>query len=136
MKKIEHLFVVDDDKIYQFIVKKEIELSQKVNKISFFTDGDKAFTALSEIVKNNNEIPDIILLDINMPVMDGWGFLDEFQKIRRTIAKPCYIYLVSSSVDERDMERSKQYADVVGYIVKPLKRDKLDTIFSKYSFEE
>ena len=66
------------------------------------------------------EQPDVILLDINMPVMDGWDFLEWFKEYKSHFPKPISIFMVSSSIDRRDIEKAKSYAEVKDYISKPL----------------
>lgn len=83
-------------------------------------------TALDEL-KNNasnpSQLPDVILLDLNMPVLDGWQFLDEFELVDFT--KKIVIFIVSSSIDPSDLEMAKNYPTVKSYIVKPLTSEKL-----------
>lgn len=70
-------------------------------------------------------MPDVIFLDINMPIMNGWQFLEQFKQIQPKIDKEITIYLVSSSFDDRDINRSKEYTEVTDYIIKPVKRSNL-----------
>ncbi|MEQ8534886.1 MAG: response regulator, partial [Imperialibacter sp.] len=81
-------------------------------------------------ITSSDELPDVILLDINMPVMDGWQFLDEFVKIKPLIKKKITIYMVSSSIDEADLERAKTYEEVSDFIVKPVKAEDLEKMLS------
>lgn len=67
--------------------------------------------------------PSIVLLDINMPTMSGWEFLDEYEHVDSTIKNSLKIYILSSSVDERDKERAEQNKNVVDYLIKPLTTD-------------
>jgi CheY-like chemotaxis protein len=71
-------------------------------------------------VANNENLPDIIFLDINMPVMDGWHFLEEYIKLKPRIGKVITIYMISTSVDPEDIERAKKIREVSDYIVKPV----------------
>ncbi|MDQ7918564.1 response regulator [Mesonia sp. MT50] len=68
----------------------------------------------------------MILLDLSMPVMDGWQFLDEFTKVK--IEKKITIYIVSSSIDPMDYERAKSYNDIQNYIIKPVQTEDLKSI--------
>jgi CheY-like chemotaxis protein len=74
-------------------------------------------------MQSTTALPDIIFLDINMPVMDGWQFLDSFRNIEDMLSKKITIYLVSSSVDKNDMSRSKQISLVKDYLIKPVYKD-------------
>ena len=73
---------------------------------------------IAPLIESEEGLPEVIFLDLNMPIMDGWEFLDEFGKLSEE--KDIRIYILSSSVDSRDMERAKKYGMVNGFIAKPL----------------
>lgn len=131
-KKIDTVCVVDDDDIYQFTVKYEIERTQLVDHIKFFSDGEQAIHFLETASDNPSQLPDIVFLDINMPIMDGWDFLEEFAQLKPKLGKKITIYMVSSSNNEKDMERARQITEVADYIIKPVTREKLTTLFKKW----
>jgi CheY-like chemotaxis protein len=106
MSKIDIACIIDDDPIYVFGAKRMMELADFCNSY-------------------------IILLDINMPIMDGWQFLDEFVKIESH--KLITIYIVSSSIDPQDIKRAKKYQNISNYIVKPITIKKLKTIMRDYA---
>lgn len=126
MKKIKLTYLIDDDEIYIFTTKKLIDKVGFSEKIAVFENGKEAIDAIKLTLRNNNELPDVILLDLNMPIMDGWQFLDEFIRIKSE--KKIKIYIVSSSVDPTDIERANTYNMVSNYIVKPISREKLHEI--------
>jgi len=132
MRMIEHVLVVDDDEIYQFIIKREIESTKMVKRISLINDGDEAIQYLEKNIQQKNELPDIILLDINMNKMDGWDFLHLYKSFKPNLAKLPSIYLVSSSINERDDIKAKEYEDLLDYLIKPVKKERLINIFTKY----
>ena len=74
----------------------------------------------------NKILPNLILLDINMPVMDGWDFLNELQKIEE--GKNIPVVLITSSVDNHDIEKAKTYAQIKGYFTKPLPKEGINDI--------
>ena len=82
-------------------------------------------------VTHENLLPDIIFLDLNMPVMDGWEFLNEFLKIKNNLNKKITLYVVSSSIDPRDLERVKSFNMVTDYLIKPIELKKFEKIFDK-----
>jgi CheY-like chemotaxis protein len=120
--------VIDDDEVYQFTVTRTIEVQKLAKKILVFSDGEQAIQFLVDNVANNENVPDVIFLDINMPIMDGWQFLEEFVRIKPRIGKKIIIYMVSSSVDPVDLERAKKIGELSDYIIKPVAPDKLKDI--------
>ena len=132
IKKVASVCIIDDDLIYQFLIKEEIEYTNMVSKIMFFNNGEKALQFIENNL-NKNEIdilPDIIFLDINMPVMDGWEFLEAYAKIKPKVEKKIVIYMVSSSTDIRDLDRAKSISEVSDYIIKPVSGSQLKSIFT------
>lgn len=118
MKKIDITCIIDDDPIFIFGARRMMELSDFCNSFMIFKNGQEAFNNLKPIMSAGENIPDVILLDINMPIMDGWQFLEEFIKIESH--KLITIYIVSSSIDPMDVERAKEYESISNYIVKPI----------------
>lgn len=111
--------LIDDDPAYQFISKKQIEVSGAQVKLLQFHDGLEAleyFTSNKAIADN---LPDLVLLDINMPYMDGWQFLDEISKIDLA-KKDINIYIVTSSDTTFDHQKALKYSILSGYLNKPL----------------
>ncbi len=132
MKKIDTVCIVDDDDIYQFTVKYEIEQTQLVNNVKTFSDGEQAIHYLQQVSDDPAQIPDILFLDINMPIMDGWGFLHEFAQLGPKMGKKVTVYMVSSSNNDKDIERAKKVSEVTDYLIKPITRDKLTHLFEKF----
>ncbi len=120
--------VIDDDQVYQYTVTRTIEVQKLAKKILVFSDGEEAIQFLIDNVANNENVPDVIFLDINMPVMDGWQFLEEYVRIKPTIGKKVTIYMVSSSVDPVDLERAKKISEISDYIIKPVTPNRLKDI--------
>lgn len=125
MNAIDTLYLIDDDDTYQFIVKKTIRSTRLVKNIKIFSNGKLAIDFLESVLGNVNEIPDVILLDLSMPVMDGWQFLERYFLLKPRIGKKVVIYVVSSSIDPSDVERAKSISEVTDYFVKPLTKEKL-----------
>jgi CheY-like chemotaxis protein len=86
---------------------------------------------LEENKSNPEALPEIILLDLSMPVMDGWQFLDAFTKLNPKIGKKITIYICSSSISPDDVTRSKTISAVTDYIIKPITKDKLIEMIAK-----
>lgn len=120
--------LIDDDFIHQFGMKRMIQRYYPSTQILEFYSGLEAIN----FFKNNTDkaaLPEIIFLDINMPIMNGWEFLEEFGKLRSSLKKKIDIYLLSSSTDKEDIDRAKSNSLVIDYIVKPLTSEWLENIF-------
>ena len=128
--KFNDVFVVDDDKIFHFIIKKLL-LNNDINVIpTFFENGMEAIEGLKTKLNNGEKQPDLILLDINMPILDGWQFLEEFKILKKLIKKQIVIYIISSSDNQYDIEKAKDYTEeVTDYYLKPMSGDEIKAIF-------
>lgn len=128
MNSKKHLCIIDDDKIYQFTIKKTLELKQAFRRLSFFDDGLEAIDYIKKHLDDVRELPDIILLDLKMPRMDGWSFLEEFLTLVPSCAKNIELFLVTSSIDYRDKERALGYSHVSDFRVKPVTYEEMENI--------
>lgn len=130
---IELACIIDDDKIYVNLVKKIIEIKKLSKNLLIFKNGKEALDYFKPIFENLTEdsLPDIIFLDLNMPVMDGWEFLGEFVKIKNNFNKKIVLYVVSSSIDPRDLDRAKSFELVTDYLIKPIALKEFEKIFKK-----
>lgn len=125
------ILLVDDDEINNFI---SIKLIKKVllnTEITACLNGRFAIDELIEIShKDASKLPDYILLDINMPIMNGWEFLDEYEKLKIDKAGKTKIYIISSSVFSNDISKAKTYASVKDFVSKPLNIEKINELFA------
>ena len=112
-----NILIVDDDNIYIYIAKKSVKDACPKAEIFVCKNGEEALDKLSSLN------PDILLLDINMPVMNGWGLLDNL--LVKNIKLEFPIFIVSSSLDESDKEKAASYKFVKGYINKPINKEKI-----------
>lgn len=113
-------FIVDDDEVYTMGIKRLIKRADLINEVQFFENGKLAVDALLENKSDLSMLPNVILLDINMPIMDGWEFLEKYNTIKPQLAKNIVIYMVSSSINPKDIEKAKNYEDVTEYLEKPV----------------
>lgn len=114
MTKLKKVCVIDDDEIFVFAFKKILRISGFCEDVTVYFNGKEAINGLT----SSNEDLDLIFLDINMPVMDGWGFLEQLEKQNINYSTP--IYLLTSSIDQYDKIRAEQSSLVSKYLVKPL----------------
>jgi CheY-like chemotaxis protein len=122
-------WLIDDDVIYLFGMKKLIETHSLSEKVIEFHDGQAAIDFLDEYKHDHVELPDVIFVDINMPVMNGWEFVEEFVKLQPNINKQITVYMVSSSLDKADIERAKSFGAISDYVIKPVNGCKLKEIY-------
>lgn len=123
MKPLHSIFIVDDDPIHQQITEIMLDRLSISNAVSKFSDAQDVLEHIRAQCNNANELPDVILLDLNMPVMDGWEFLEAFSQVRASLVKQIKVYVLTSSIDEKDKERVGKFTFVEGYLTKPLTND-------------
>lgn len=126
--------VVDDDSVYQFTASRTLKATALPHEIIQFNNGQEALTFLRGSVSSNGNasLPDIIFLDINMPITDGWKFLEEFHELKTRLAKDIKIYMVSSSIDPRDQNRAKNIPEVTDYMEKPISMSKFAEVIANW----
>jgi two-component SAPR family response regulator len=121
--------IIDNNKTYVYSFKKLITIKKLSSQVTNFSNGSEAIAYLKNPLNANN-LPDLIFLDISMPVMDGWEFMKEFAEIKSQLGKKISIYMLSSSTDWWDIDRAKNISDVADYISKPVDVCRLKEIFN------
>ncbi|TGK21005.1 response regulator [Leptospira fluminis] len=124
------LLLIDDDDIFVAIAKRTIEKAGILENFDVFSDGEGAISFLKDHITDPESIPDFILLDINMPYMDGWQFLEEYSLFEGMLLKKPIIYMISSSVDDADIKKAKDIPYVRDYLIKPVSADSFRRILS------
>lgn len=125
MERVRQLALVDDDDVFVYLTKKTIKKINRVDYINVFNNGLDAINYLKENREDADELPDILFLDLSMPIMDGWQFLTEFEKINHKMEKEIHIYICSSSISPDDLAMSKSIKEVSDFIIKPIYKEKL-----------
>ena len=124
------VLLVDDDEINNFISIKLIKKALLNTEIMACLNGKFAIEQLLEIQKKDpNKLPDYILLDINMPIMNGWEFLDEYKRLNIDPLGKSKIFIISSSVFSNDINKARSYPLVKDFISKPLNVEKIIDLF-------
>ena len=124
------VLLVDDDEINNFISIKLIKKALLNTEIMACLNGKFAIDQLVEIQrKAPDKLPDYILLDINMTIMNGWEFLDEYKRLNIDPAGKSKIFIISSSVFSNDINKARSYPLVKDFISKPLNVDKIIELF-------
>lgn len=122
------VWIVDDNAVFRTLVKMQISKIEKNITVEEFEHGKSAMGAVLKYDSDNQ--PDIILLDINMPVMNGWEFISAYDKLDANFDRT-WIYIVTSSIDPKDFERARDSEYVHDFLVKPIEIDNLKKIFTK-----
>jgi len=121
------LLVIDDDDINIFIIKKIVEKTGFNVEMVAKTNGQMAIDYITMTLSLQESLPHLVLIDINMPVLNGWEFLDAYGQLN--IDQKIDMYMLSSSVYENDIEKAKTYQSVKGFISKPLSIERLTELF-------
>jgi len=111
-------FIIDDDPVFVLLFKKILSKLGVFETVINFENGQLALESLIEKFKNNLPFPNVIFLDINMPVLDGWEFLKALDKYK--FKDDLKIYMISSSIDSIEIKKYKKYPFVKNYISKPI----------------
>lgn len=130
MKKFQDICIIDDDAIAIFGLKRSMESLGLSKNISVFENGLDAIERFEQIIKNGSRLPSLIFVDLNMPVMDGWHFLEEFFEMHPSGKESPLIFIMSSSIDVKDLEKAKSHDLEECYLVKPVTSDVLKRILT------
>jgi CheY-like chemotaxis protein len=130
-KKYRTVMLIDDNEIDNLINQKMIEAASITENIYTHTGAKSAIEFLKNMERLDvaeKVLPDVIFLDIDMPLMDGFQFLDEFEKLSDTTKTKCKIVMLTSSINPQDFNRSKKYDNVKLYLNKPLSHESIQKL--------
>ncbi len=134
---MKHIFLIDDDVIFNQMHLGHFEKVNFAEKVSVFANSREAFNKLKQLHDSDpKNLPGLIFLDINMPVTDGWKFLDELKTLSASLVDACKVVILTSSISSIDIERAKTYEIVFDFISKPLTSTKLRTLNDKLACEK
>ncbi|KYG73153.1 response regulator [Roseivirga echinicomitans] len=137
-KKLNCILLIDDDDATNFIHQLIIKKAELAEEVITTLDGKQALEYLTnsgQYANTENALPSLIFLDINMPVMGGWGFIEAYQELDESIKKQIVIVMLTTSYDPDDKDKAQQIPEIAEFDKKPLTFEMLDKIAEKYFSE-
>ena len=125
------IYLIDDDSIFVYLLAKIIETIDSSATVQVFGDGEAALDYITGNREDAALMPDFIFLDLNMPVMDGWEFLEQYGAIYREGSKEVFLYILSSTISAADIERMGKYPVIREFLVKPPEKSAIAEIILK-----
>jgi len=126
--KFETVMIIDDNNVDLYITSRMISKNNFGKNILLYTSAEEALRYLKEHRDNKAMLPEVIFVDIYMPLMSGFEFLEEYNKFDASLKNEIRTYIVSSTIDKQDIARSDENKNVVCFQVKPITKDFLDRI--------
>lgn len=120
---IKKLVLVDDDEVYVYLTRRMIQETALVDQVKVFRNGLEAINFLKSCADQPDQLPEVIFLDLSMPVMDGWQFLKEFTLLKPHTSNKITIYIVTSSISPEDLTRARAISEVSDYLIKPVRKE-------------
>ncbi|RNI27577.1 response regulator [Rufibacter immobilis] len=137
MRSFNKVFLIDDDELHNFLCESIIRNHGFASSVSSFQWAEEALETLQKIaLQEPASLPEIIFLDINIPGMNGWDFIEEFQKLPVTITQSCQLFVLSSVVDDKYGNYFPHSTVVRDYFSKPFTTDILDIIYDLHSEQQ
>ena len=128
--KFERVMIIDDNVIDLYITKRLITKNNFGGKVLDFAVAEEALKYLQDHQDTISMWPKIIFIDIYMPIMSGFEFLEAYDKLPAALKKYCKIFIISSSIDDNDIARSKMDINLTAFQVKPITKEFLNSIYA------
>ena len=125
------LIVLDDDSIFHQIIDYAHANTDSYSHIHHYYKAEQLLDYLRQHKDESDKLPDVIFVDINLPIVDGWTFLSEYDILADSLSKKITIYVVTTSVRKEDRAQAGSYPFVEEYLIKPVTIDKLKAIAQK-----
>jgi CheY-like chemotaxis protein len=130
MRKVNNALLVDGDPMSNMVNEEVMHTSKFAHKVGSYMDAEEALDYLRGLVEFDiTNFPNVLFLDINLPEMNGWEFLEQMNKFPKFILSRCKVFMLTSSTEQKDIEKSKPYKIVHDFVSKPLTVDKIKTLF-------
>jgi len=126
--KFEKVMIIDDNAIDLYITKRIIIKNKFGENVLEYFSAEKALQYLQDHQEHLNMLPQIIFIDIHMPVMSGFEFMEVYKKLPSKVKKNCRVYISSSTIDQNDIERSNEDENIAAFQVKPITKESLMNI--------
>jgi len=131
-ERIHKVFLIDDDPMSNLIHQSLLRKYGWEAEVVLFKDGPAALDTLRAAALKGEPWPEVILLDMEMPVFDGWDFLEAYGQLPESLMERCLLYLLSSSINPHDVKRAQTFPLVEAYLTKPLTHSSLRRIGQDY----
>lgn len=128
MSLFQTVLLIDDDSISNFITEKLILRENFAREVTSFLSAEAALSYLKDLEKDQQQAPDIIFLDLNMPEMDGWEFMTAFKQFPQGFTANSRVFMLSSAVDSKDIVQARNMEEIEDFISKPLTREDMGVI--------
>lgn len=125
---LKKLILIEDDDVIVYLTQKLIKESKSIELLNVLKNGRKALDYFIENAKNAELLPDFIFLDLSMPILDGWQFLEEFARIKDSMAKNIQIYITTSSISPKDLSKAESYDFISDFVIKPISLENFNRI--------
>lgn len=135
-KKLNSILLVDDDNDCNFFHQRLIKKMEYAETVYVANNGKEAIDFLQSTINGEHPHPDIIFLDINMPVMNGWEFIKEYQKLNENQKAKVMLIMLTTSLNPDDEEQAKNYQDIKGYKNKYLNKESMEEIIEEFFSQE
>ena len=122
------IIIIDDDEVSLFLTQQMLALSGVTNNAHTFLSAEEALKFIQTVTFE--DLPDVVLLDLNMPLINGWELLDKLAPHWERVRMKCRIFILTSSLDSSDQEKAKSNPMVSGLIHKPINRENIRLVFS------
>jgi len=129
-KQLPCVWVVDDDPLQVLVLNRMLTTHPAVGSVKFFSGAKAALEALTANKGKSTDLPELIFLDLIMSRGDGWDFLEQFRKSKNKLAKVAKI-IVISSYNEENYNKAKQYAEVIGFLTKPVDKKQFEDLIAE-----